>query len=159
MTNLSFLIKFINSCYRWPCSPNGPAHGTTFWPGLSTARPGNSRVGPVPPPRPLHKQLIFMLHIFWCYFYDLRLRLWIWEVESCKKIIVALCWWSDHGHCMVILIFLQNQAVGRPGPSGYAGRHGMKSARGPVLGLKARHAGQVGTARYGPCPARSDGHL
>jgi hypothetical protein len=36
--------------YRWPTGPrpDGPAHGTAFWPGPSTARPvkGRARAGP-----------------------------------------------------------------------------------------------------------------
>ncbi len=40
--------------YRWPKGPrpNGPAHGTTFWPGPSTARPvrGQARADPARPP-------------------------------------------------------------------------------------------------------------
>jgi len=196
---------WVGSCYRWSYSPrhDSPAYGTTFWPGTVTRGSGpvvRAVLGPTSKPVGWHGParvlgvgpIIARYHLrghctnksflcymfFWCHFYNLRLRLWIWEVESCKKLIVPLCWWSDHCHCVVILFYLQNQAMGRPDPPGYAGRHGTKSARGPVLGPKARHAGRRGTARQargpnrhgtlqhrsgsGPCrsgPARPGGHL
>ena len=135
----------------------GPTSKPAGWPGPARVL----GVGPVTARYHLHghctNNFIFMLHVFWCYFYDLRLRLWIWEVESCKKLIVTLCWWSDHCHCVVILFFLQNRAT-RAGTA-------RSQPVGPCLGRRAgtraaearhgRHAGQIGTARYSPCPARA----
>jgi len=102
---------------------------------------------------------------FLCHFYDLRLRLWIWEVESCKKLIVTLCWWSDHCHCVVILFFFYKTGLWT-GPARQATRTGTARSQpvGPCLGLRpgtraaearhGRYAGQIDTARYSSCPTR-----
>jgi len=107
-----------------------------------------------------------MLHVFWCHFYGLRLRLWIWEVESCKKLIVALCWWSDHCHCVVILIIFIKPGCGLARTAGLRGPARYKvslwvrawaegQTRGPLrhgtAGTRAKSARHV-TARAWPSP-------
>jgi len=77
-----------------------------------------------------------MLYIFWCYFYDVRLRLWMWEVLV--KWSLLLCGY---------FVFFKKRIVDRPGLPGYVDWHDTKSARGLIFGPKARHAGRWGTAR------------
>ena len=52
--------------------------------------------------------------------------------------------------------FLQNHAMGQPGPPNYAGWHDTKSARGLLLGPKAKHKGRWGMARQARGPSRRD---